>query len=146
MQLILLWKFWKQLVLAPPFFLSFFHPHKVWPDLAKFRHFGRMLKHFGHFESVHLVFGKILSLFWQICNANGQIFIVVNSQILKIIKSSGHTALTTTTFTSFLIRKAHFDPYRCSPFDETAETNPFWNEAWNFVIKCSILWFLWIVV
>ena len=27
----------------------------VWPDLAKFRHFGTTLKHFGHFESVRLV-------------------------------------------------------------------------------------------
>ena len=40
-------------------------------DLANFRHFGTMLKHFGHFESVHLVFGTILSLFWQNCNTIG---------------------------------------------------------------------------
>ena len=40
-----------------------------------------MLKHFGNFESVHLVFAQILSLFWQIYYAFGQIFIGVNSQI-----------------------------------------------------------------
>ena len=37
----------------------------IWPerpDLAKFRHLGMMLKNFGHFESAHLVFGKILNL------------------------------------------------------------------------------------
>ena len=37
------------------------------------------------FESVDLVFGKILSLFRQICYAFGQIFIVVNSHMLKNI-------------------------------------------------------------
>ena len=35
----------------------------VWPDLTKFRHFVTTLKYFGHFESVHLVFTKILSFF-----------------------------------------------------------------------------------
>ena len=49
----------------------------VWPVC----HFGTMLKHFGHFESVYLVFGKILSLFWQICNAIGQVFIVVKIRL-----------------------------------------------------------------
>ena len=49
----------------------------VWPVC----HFGTMLKHFGHFESVYLVFGKILSLFWQICNALGQVFIVVKIRL-----------------------------------------------------------------
>ena len=28
----------------------------VWPDLAKFRHFGPTIKHFGRFERVDLVF------------------------------------------------------------------------------------------
>ena len=27
--------------------------YSVWPDLAKFRHFGTLLKIFGHFEGVH---------------------------------------------------------------------------------------------
>ena len=58
-------------------------PTAVWPDMAKFCHFGTMLKHFGHFECVHLVFAKILSLFWQICYAIEQIFICINSQVLN---------------------------------------------------------------
>ena len=33
-----------------------------WPDLVKFHYFGKMSKHFGHFESDHLVFGNISSL------------------------------------------------------------------------------------
>ena len=40
----------------------------------------KMLKHFGHFESVHLVFGKIFRLYWPICYAIRQNFISVNSQ------------------------------------------------------------------
>ena len=50
----------------------------VCPYLAKFRQFGTTLKHFGHFESVHLVCAKILSLFRQTYYAIGQIFIGVN--------------------------------------------------------------------
>ena len=50
----------------------------VWPDLAKFRLFGTMLKHFGRFEIVHfVVFAKIVTLFWQICYAIVRIFIGV---------------------------------------------------------------------
>ena len=40
----------------------------VWPDLAKFRHVGTMLKHFGHFEIVLQVFLKD----WQIGTAVGK--------------------------------------------------------------------------
>ena len=58
--------------------LSLSHALAVWPDLAKFCHFGSTLKHFGHFESIDLVFAKVLSLFWQICYAIGLIFIQVN--------------------------------------------------------------------
>ena len=50
-------------------------------DSGKFRHF-------GNFETVHLVFAKILSLFWQIYYAIGWIFIGVNCQILN--KWSSH--------------------------------------------------------
>ena len=34
----------------------------VRPDLSKFHHYGVMLKNFGLFERVHLVFGKIFKL------------------------------------------------------------------------------------
>ena len=60
----------------------------VWPDLAKFRYFGMMLKHFGHFELVHLVFGKILNLLWYILNVILQIFVIVIGQMLN--KSRSH--------------------------------------------------------
>ena len=55
----------------------------VWSDFAKFRHFVTPLKNFGHFERVHLVFGHILRLFWQILYAIGQNFIDVNGQKLN---------------------------------------------------------------
>ena len=55
----------------------------VWGDLAKFRHLGILLKDFGLFLSNYLVFGKIVNLLWQIFHTYGQIFIVLNGQILK---------------------------------------------------------------
>ena len=54
----------------------------VWPDLAKFHHLGAILQNFDHFEKVHLLFGKILSLLWQILYGFGQMFSVANGQIL----------------------------------------------------------------
>ena len=54
----------------------------VWPDLAKFRHFGTILKVLGKFLRVCLVFGKILILLWKECYAIGQVFIVVDGHIL----------------------------------------------------------------
>ena len=50
--------------------------HPVLPDLAKFRHFGKFL-------TVYFLFGKMLSLLWQICDIIGLIFGVANGQILK---------------------------------------------------------------
>ena len=47
-----------------------------------------MLKNFGHFEKVHLIFGKIFKLIWLIVNAIGQIFIAVMGQ--KFNKQSIH--------------------------------------------------------
>ena len=54
----------------------------MWPDLAKFRHFGKSLKVFGTVLMVYFLFGKMLSVLWQICDI---IFIVANDQIWKII-------------------------------------------------------------
>ena len=51
-------------------------PRSVWPDLAKFQHFGKTLKNFCHFERVELVFGKILSLLVHILYAIGQILML----------------------------------------------------------------------
>ena len=53
------------------------------PDLAKFCHFGKKIKDYGNLSRVYLVFSKMLSLLWQICNCVGLIFIVGNGQILK---------------------------------------------------------------
>ena len=52
------------------------------------QNFATLAQHIGHFQSFHLVFAKILSLFWQNCFAIGQNFIVVNSQ--KVNKSSSY--------------------------------------------------------
>ena len=51
-------------------------PAPAWPDLAKFRHYGKILQVFGKFLAVYLLFGKLLSL-------NLAIFISANGQILK---------------------------------------------------------------
>ena len=50
-------------------FPSFFHleenPKPVWPDLAKFCHFGKILNVFCNFSRFYLLFSKILNLLWQ---------------------------------------------------------------------------------
>ena len=48
----------------------------VWPDLAKFRHFGKLL-------TAYFLFGKKLNLLWQIYYITGQIFVAANGLILK---------------------------------------------------------------
>ena len=55
----------------------------VWPDLAKFHHFGEYLKNFGNRFKVYLVLGKVFSSLWHNLYAIGQIFIAENGQILK---------------------------------------------------------------
>ena len=60
-----------------------FKSPSVWPDLAKFRHFGNILQVFGKFLTVYFLFGKIVNLLWQICYTSGLIFIVANGPILK---------------------------------------------------------------
>ena len=93
----------------------------MWPDLAKFRHFGKSLQVLGKFLIVYFLFGKMLSLLWQICDIIGLIFIVANGQILKnniTIRShwkqhkSPHLKLAAipfaTTFSSVLIYAGNF--------------------------------------
>ena len=36
----------------------------VWPDLAKFRHYGKNFQVFGNFLPVYFLFGKIVNLLW----------------------------------------------------------------------------------
>ena len=56
----------------------------VWPDLEKFRHFGKILQAFGKFFTVYFLFGRMLSLIWQICDIIGLSFIVVNAKNWKM--------------------------------------------------------------
>ena len=57
---------------------------KVWPDSAKYHHFGEILSILDYFLRVYfLIFGKMLNLLWQICMTIGQNFIVSNGQIFK---------------------------------------------------------------
>ena len=55
----------------------------VWPDLAKFRHFGKTLQVFGNFWQFISHLHKMLCQLRQIYDIIGQIFIVANGQILK---------------------------------------------------------------
>ena len=50
--------------------------HSVWPDLGKFCHFGKILQVFGVFWAVYFLFGKMLSLLWQICYIIGHIALI----------------------------------------------------------------------
>ena len=55
----------------------------VWPDMAKFCHYGKTWQVFSKYLTVYFLFGKMLSLLWQIWYIIGLIFIVANCQILK---------------------------------------------------------------
>ena len=78
----------------------------VSPDLAKFRHFIKNLQIFYKILTVYFLFGKMLSILWQICDIIGLIFIAVNVQILNnnvTIWShlEGQKKSATTTFRTF---------------------------------------------
>ena len=55
----------------------------LWPDLSKFRQFGKTLQVFGNFSTVYFLFGKMMDLLWQIWNIVWIIFIVAKGQISK---------------------------------------------------------------
>ena len=74
----------------------------MWPDLAKFRHFGNKIKVSGKSVWIVLVFGKFVNLLWQIFNAFGQFFTVVDGQILN--KKSSHLV----TLLTLLNKPFHF--------------------------------------
>ena len=57
--------------------------HPVWPDWAKFCHFGKSLLVLGRFLTVYFLLGKMLSILLQICDIIVLIFITANGQILK---------------------------------------------------------------
>ena len=58
-------------------------PRPVWPDLAKFYHFGKSLKIFGYSSKFYFEMGKILNLIGIKVYEIGQILIAVNGSILK---------------------------------------------------------------
>ena len=55
----------------------------VWPDLSKFRQFGKSLPVIGKFLVDYFLFGKMPKQLWQICDIIGLIFIVAIGQMLK---------------------------------------------------------------
>ena len=55
----------------------------VWPDLAKFRHFGKILKVFGQFLKSWFPSWQNVEPIWQRFYAFGQSYIVTNGQILN---------------------------------------------------------------
>ena len=70
----------------------------MWSDWANLRHFGNILKTFGPFWRVRLVFGKIFHQLWQIFNAIGHIWILENSQISNKLSSHLVTLAATNHF------------------------------------------------
>ena len=64
---------------------SFVRPISVWPDLAKFRHFGKALKLFEQFLKALISFGKKLNPLWQIFRLLGQFAVFEMAKYLKII-------------------------------------------------------------
>ena len=78
-----------------------FYQFRLMLDWSSVTKFGQNLplwhnvKNFGHFERVHLVFGNILGLLWQIIYAFGHFFSVVNAQILNKQPGNLVTLLTT---------------------------------------------------
>ena len=64
----------------------------LWPDLTKFRHFGKMSKVFCKFLRFYLLFCKVLNRLWLKFYDNNKIFFVETGKILKIIQPAAHTA------------------------------------------------------
>ena len=57
----------------------------MWPDLANFRHWGKIFKVFGNFWRVDLIFGKILKGFGNFWRVDLVFGIVLNLLWLKIM-------------------------------------------------------------
>ena len=63
--------------------LGFCCCEKVWPDIARFRHFGEIFKVLGNYSRVYFLLGTILNLLSQILCTFGRIFVDLNGQLLK---------------------------------------------------------------
>ena len=70
------------LVRLPLGWMETLHVDRLKTD-SNYEQFGKILKVFGNFSRVNLVFGNICDLFWQILYAVEQILIDGNDQILK---------------------------------------------------------------
>ena len=64
-----------------------------------------MLKNFGHFEKVQLLFGKILSLIWQILCDFGQKLSFADGQILN--QYTSHLVTLAMVFFSYGVNIVH---------------------------------------
>ena len=102
----------------------------VWPDLAKFRHFGKTFQVFGKFLTVYFLFGKVLSLFWQIWFFNRLILIVANGQILK----NNLTIWSHCSIPTYYGSKAYFETLI---FFRPRTASSSWWSTWTEVISCS---------
>ena len=105
----------------------------VQPKLEKFCHFGTTLKNFGHFEWVDSVFGKILSLLWQILNSIGQILNNENGQILN--RQSSHLV---TLFITKFVCTGHLDFFASICLPGLPKTWRFWGGGGGVYIE--IVW------
>ena len=85
---------WQKLELQVCFGIHRYRLVSVWPDLAKFRHFGKNLHVFEYIFEDWLVFGNILNLICQFFMVGiGQFFMVVKVKYWKMVLPSGHTGL-----------------------------------------------------
>ena len=108
----------------------------VWPDFAKFHHFGKYLKVFGNIFKVYLVLGIDLKSLWHNLYAFVQIFIAINGQILKT--QSGHTDRWAQSHGTIIGgQRSAFNLLSVSPFNN--ETNDYQGHLnyFKFVLQIS---------
>ena len=64
----------------------------LWPELAKFRHFGKFYKVLGNSGGFIYYFAKFWNYFGKFCVPLGKFTFMSMAKCWKIIKPSGHTA------------------------------------------------------
>ena len=122
----------------------------VWPDLAKFRHFGKILKAVGNFERAYLVLGKSLNLLWQILNDFWQTFIGLKGQILN--KYSSHLVTLgvqlgggwKNTFSDYLFRAEKVTTEKSKSWGVISNISmKTWQDSFHmrFRIQFSVFWY-----
>ena len=83
----------------------------VWPDWAKFHHFGWVLKVFWQFSMLNFVFGKSLKRIWQILNSVSQFFISCKWPKMKNNQAIWSQWILNASF-NLLVRKKSFRHFR----------------------------------